>query len=160
MSVQKAQTLKELLQLHGHSYTKQRQAVFKALLGQEAMNMNELNILLAGQLDRVSVYRTIALFEQLGIVQRLNNGWKYKLELTDVFNEHHHHLSCIKCGKIISLNEDSLEEFITNLSSAQGFKPTKHQVEIQGYCRECQYFILILRHMNNNFPTIKLNSTK
>ncbi len=88
--------------------------------------------------DRASIYRAVDLFERLGIVQRLNTGWKYKLELTDKFAEHHHHLTCVHCGQTIALNEHMLEQTIDNLARAHGFTPTAHQIEIQGYCRNCQ----------------------
>lgn len=90
--------------------------------------------------DRASVYRTIELFERLGIVLRVNIGWKYKLELSEMFSDHHHHLSCIECGKVIAMNEGALEEVIERLSSEHGFKPVTHQVEVQGVCRKCGRF--------------------
>jgi len=89
-------------------------------------------------IDRASVYRTIDLFEKLGIVQRLNTGWKYKLELTDKFAEHHHHLTCTRCGQTIAMNEAELEAVIERLSAAHDFLPTSHQMEIQGLCRQCR----------------------
>lgn len=87
------EAFKSLLKQNGQSVTRARLTVFKALLGQEPMGMTSL----AGRtedIDRASVYRAVELFERLGIVQRLNTGWKYKLELSDKFNDHHHHLAC------------------------------------------------------------------
>ena len=92
----------------------------------------------AGGIDRASVYRAVELFERLGIVQRLNTGWKYKLELTDKFNEHHHHLTCLHCDRTISMNEAELEQLISRLATSHCFKPTSHQIEIQGLCDDCQ----------------------
>ena len=92
----------------------------------------------AGQVDRASVYRAVDLFERLGIVQRLNTGWKYKLELSDKFAEHHHHLTCLRCGRTIAMNEGELEQLIGRLAEKHGFLPTAHQIEIQGLCAECQ----------------------
>jgi Fur family ferric uptake transcriptional regulator len=99
--------------------------------------MYELYDLAKGQLDRASLYRIITVFEKLGIVQRINIGWKYKIELSDKFAEHHHHLTCLKCGRIIPINEDELEAFFEGLAHSHKFKPTEHQVEVQGYCETC-----------------------
>jgi Fur family ferric uptake transcriptional regulator len=88
-------------------------------------------------IDRASVYRTIGLFEGLGLVQRLNTGWKYKIELSDTFTEHHHHLTCTNCGKTVAMNEQELERFIEQLAREHGFKPSGHQIEIQGVCGGC-----------------------
>src|SRR5882762_5558424 len=120
--------LKELLKDNGQSVTQARLQVFDALLSQEPMTMHDL-VARAGQVDRASVYRAVDLFERLGIVQRLNTGWKYKLELSDKFAEHHHHLTCTNCGRTIPMNEHQLEQHITELAAAHHFAPTAHQIE-------------------------------
>jgi Fur family ferric uptake transcriptional regulator len=131
------ENFKELLKQNGQSITAARLRVFEALLGQEPLPMHDL-VKRAGQVDRASVYRAVDLFERLCIVQRLNTGWKYKLELSDKFAEHHHHLTCVHCGKTIAMNENELESLIGRLASEYGFKPTAHQIEIQGLCSNCQ----------------------
>jgi Fur family ferric uptake transcriptional regulator len=128
---------RQLLKEQGYNVTNARLAVFKALVGHEPMSMRTL-VERSGAIDRASVYRAIDLFEKLGIVQRLNTGWKYRLELTDKFTDHHHHLTCTQCGKTTALNEDELEAFIENIAHEYGFSPTSHQIEIQGICNECR----------------------
>jgi Fur family ferric uptake transcriptional regulator len=70
-------------------------------------------------------------------VQRLNTGWKYKIELSDSFAEHHHHLTCTRCGRTIAMNETELEDVIARLAANHRFRPTAHQIEIQGLCTSC-----------------------
>lgn len=125
-----------LLKSNGYSITKARLSVFNALLGHEPLDMNAL-VSKTGQVDRASVYRAVELFERLGIVQRLHTGWKYKLELTDKFAEHHHHLTCVRCGKTTAMNERELEALIAKLAAAHHFTPSAHQIEIQGVCADC-----------------------
>jgi len=129
--------ISEILKDNGFSVTKQRLLVFNLLEGREPLTMYELYDLAKGQLDKASLYRTVNLFEKLGIVQRINIGWKYKIELSDTFSEHHHHLTCLKCHQIVPINEDELESFMSKLSRAYDFTAVGHQVEIQGYCIEC-----------------------
>ncbi len=131
------ETFISLLKQAGQSVTEARLAVFKAMLGQEPMSMHEL-ITQARGVDRASVYRAVALFEQLGIVQRLHTGWKYKIELTDKFSEHHHHLTCLSCGRTIAMNEAELERVIDELAKNHNFNATAHQIEIQGVCVDCR----------------------
>jgi Fur family ferric uptake transcriptional regulator len=121
----------------GLSVTKQRALVFELLEAQEPVTMYELYDLTKGRLDRASIYRIIATFEKLGIVQRINIGWKYKIELSDKYAEHHHHLTCLKCHKIIPINQVELEEFVRSLAAHNHFNPIEHQVEVQGYCETC-----------------------
>ena len=133
------QTLSTTIRRAGYSMTNARSLVFSALLDKEPQTMAELAKATAKTVNRASLYRIIALFEQLGIVQRLQMGWKYKLELSDSFAAHHHHLSCINCGLVQSFEEST---FITSelkkLARENGFWQTRHQLEVRGYCRNCQ----------------------
>src|SRR5688572_4171953 len=98
------ETFQELLRQHGYSVTRVRLLVFGLFLNREPMTMHAV-IGQARSIDRASVYRTVDLFEKLGIIQRLTTGWKYKLELTDIFTGHHHHLTCLDCGSTQPINE-------------------------------------------------------
>lgn len=129
--------LKSILSSHGYSLTKPRRVVFNNLYGREPITMSALIRVVAEEVDRVSIYRAVKLFEQLGIVQRLNSGWKYKLELSDKFTAHHHHLNCTSCGIVININEERLEQFINSLAKDKKFLALAHQIEIQGLCIKC-----------------------
>lgn len=131
------ESLVAMLKQAKKSITKVRLAVFAALEEQGPLTMHQLVAKLPGA-DRASVYRAVALFERLGIVQRLNIGWKYQLELSDKFAAHHHHLSCTRCGRTTALSEAELERFIERLARQHHFLPTAHQLEIQGACQNCQ----------------------
>ena len=122
----------------GYSVTKTRLTVFKVLLNSEALRMNEIVQLSAPAINRASVYRTIDLFEKLGIVQRVQHGWKYTIELTDTYHHHHHHMRCLSCHKLFTIEGDThLEIDLKKLAAAQHFTMTQHTVEIQGYCKIC-----------------------
>lgn len=129
--------LRKTLKKHGRSLTHPREAVFMALQNQEALSINEL-VAACPAIDRVSIYRSINLFEDLAIVQRLQLGWKYKLELTGDFREHHHHLVCLNCGRVIHFDEDKvLEARFKRIAQANNFALQDHQLEIQGLCANC-----------------------
>lgn len=129
---------KTTLKSNNHSITKTRLIVFNLLLGQEPISMNSLMRIGNNRFDRASLYRTINLFEGTGIAHRVNFGWKYKIELTDKFAHHHHHLSCTNCGKIIPISEDhELEKIIMQIANSHNFSASKHQIEIQGLCGAC-----------------------
>jgi Fur family ferric uptake transcriptional regulator len=129
--------LQQLLKGQGMNVTFARRHVFAALLAQETQTMNEL-IQTCREIDRVSVYRTIALFERLGIVVRRPIGWKYQIELSDAFHRHHHHLACSNCGQIVPLPADEIiENRLQSIAKSQGFYMDDHQLEIQGLCQKC-----------------------
>ncbi len=131
--------LSALLKKNGSSLTKPRKLVFDLLLNQEPQTIQVLCRRATGQVDRATIYRTIELFEELGIVHRLNIGWKYKIELSDIFSGHHHHFYCTNCQKSYSLPPNSmLETMIDSVTAKEGFSPRGHQLEVYGLCETCR----------------------
>lgn len=132
------QLLHQALKRNGYSTTKARQLVFEALEHEEPLSTAQLFTKVDGMLDRATLYRTIDLFEKLGIVQRIQLGWKHAFELTDNFSFHHHHLNCISCGILLPIREDvTIEEAVRTLATEYGFTSTSHQFEIRGLCPNC-----------------------
>jgi Fe2+ or Zn2+ uptake regulation protein len=137
----KAQALFEkILRDNSYSITKARALIFQLLSGAgEPWPMHKLIEETKGSADRVSVYRTVELLEKLGIVQRIHIGWKYKLELSEVFLDHHHHMTCLSCGRVTPIKDElGFEATIERLGRANGFSLKSHQLEMQGYCDTCQ----------------------
>lgn len=131
-------TLKAILKRNGSSLTKTRRYIFDLLQGKEPQSMAVLISRAAGEVDRATIYRTIELFEQLGIVSRINVGWKYRVELSDVFTDHHHHMHCTNCGKVVDLPANPmLETMIDTLAAKSEFTPRGHSLEIYGICPSC-----------------------
>lgn len=129
---------KELLKTRGYFVTKPRLRLFALLQQHNTLGINELIARLPHQ-DQATVYRNIKLFEELGIINRLQLGWHSKLELSDRFEHHHHHISCTKCGKVWVLKEDpAIEKHIADISQKSGFLALDHQLEIRGLCQACQ----------------------
>lgn len=127
------------LKRRGYSVTKSRKTVFMFLLDREPQSIGEITKALNGIIDRASIYRVLALFESLDIVERLSFGWKYKFELSDTFTTHHHHATCIRCGKLVPFEENnSIKLELKKLSEAIGFLETNHQLEIRGICSSCR----------------------
>lgn len=138
MSESEIYKLKAILAQNGYSLTQAREQTFKLLLGADPLTMKDLLAKNNGHIDRVSIYRNITIFEKLGIVRRINIGWKYKLELSDQFIGHHHHFSCLKCGKTTDIEDDEVEAFVSRVAKKYQFKPQNHQFEIEGVCKDCR----------------------
>ena len=130
--------LRAVLKQSGYSLTKPRKLVFDLLLQGRPMSMSELVSESGHKVDRASIYRTVSLFEKLGITHRVNTGWKYKIELSDAFIGHHHHMHCTNCGQITTLPANTmLETMIDTTAAKEDFKPRSHQLEIYGICANC-----------------------
>jgi Fur family ferric uptake transcriptional regulator len=132
-------SFRQIITSNGYRLTSARESTFRLLISPEPQSIRELLAKANGQIDRVSVYRSLELFEKLGIVHRIYVGWKYKLELSDEFVAHHHHLSCLSCGDVIDIEDEKhIDDFIREVAHKFGFVPRRHQFEIDGYCKQCQ----------------------
>lgn len=136
--------LEEKLRKAGYSLTRPRLTVFGALQTPKPKTMRELVVSVSGVIDRASVYRTVALFEKLGIVSRIQHGWKYRFELSDTFTPHHHHLTCRNCRRVISFAEpEGFEAIIIQLATENNFTPEQHSLEISGLCAPCRELLKV-----------------
>lgn len=133
-----APKLRYELKQAGYSLTKPRLTVFSALQGTKPKTMRELVDSLDDVIDRASVYRSVTLFEKLGIVNRIQHGWKYRLELSDAYTPHHHHLTCQSCQRVISFDEPlGFASMVDAIATNNGFIPGHHNLEIYGTCPQC-----------------------
>lgn len=139
MTTNPKQLFYQTLKQHNYSITQPRKIVFELLWLQEPQSMNQLVKRSKDKIDRASLYRAIDLFEKLELVKRIYIGWKYKIELNEQFSHHHHHLTCLECGKIISFEEGTgIEKVLRELAHSNNFEIKDHQLEIQGFCSSCK----------------------
>lgn len=89
--------------------------------------------------DLASIYRSINLFCELGILTKLDfHDKQYRYELSDVFVPHHHHLICTNCGSIENIFEQCLPAgFEEQIHTRRGFEVTSHILEFYGVCESC-----------------------
>ena len=138
MSTDDINSFRQIITSNGYRLTTAREATFKLLISPEPQSIRDILAKAKGNIDRVSVYRSLELFEKLGIVHRIYVGWKYKLELSDEFVTHHHHLSCLGCGTVIDIEDEKhIDDFIHQVAHTFGFQPRRHQFEVDGYCKDC-----------------------
>lgn len=128
--------IKQLLKQQGFSATKTRLAVLDVILKMQPVSMRQL-ISALPNMDRATVYRTVDLFLDLNITKKVYTGFKYRIELGDSFQEHHHHLTCLRCHTIIDVLTPEIEYAIEQTAANNGFRPIRHDLEIAGYCNSC-----------------------
>jgi Fur family ferric uptake transcriptional regulator len=129
----------------GQSVTRPRLQVFEALHRADGpVAVSALASLLEAEVDRASVYRTVALFRRLGFVRDVAAGWRPMVELGDRFDPHHHHLTCTDCGRSAVFEDKRLEDELVKLALDQGYLLESHQVELTGRCAACRRKIVDL----------------
>lgn len=91
------------------------------------------------EIGLATVYRVLTQFEGAGLVSRLNiDGGHAVFELED--GEHHDHLFCVKCNRIIEFYDAVIEERQRIIAKENGFEMTDHSLYIYGVCNreECR----------------------
>ena len=86
-----------------------------------------------------TVYRVLTQFEQAGIVERHN--FENNLSVFEIVqDEHHDHLVCDVCGKIVEFHNALIEEEQFKVAEAHNFKLSGHALVLYGVCDspDCQ----------------------
>lgn len=82
-----------------------------------------------------SVYRNLETLADCGVLTRIQQfDCKKHYALCTAKNDyHHHHITCIKCGKVDEFKSCSLE----NMRKINGYKIVNHFMQVNGICEEC-----------------------
>lgn len=90
------------------------------------------------QVGKATVYRTLDLLREAGVVQEHDFGEGFKRYEPLAAQSHHEHLLCIECGKVVEFSSERFERMSALVAEEHGFRPHHHRLEIYGVCRECQ----------------------
>ena len=125
----------------GHRLTTPRQAIIKLVAPRQdhfsAQEVwDEVRERYSG-IGRATVFRTLDLLTELGVLNRIHTGdgcHRYTVCETT----HHHHLMCVECGTVSSLEAAGIESQISRLASEAGFDLLTHHLELVGRCAACR----------------------
>lgn len=87
--------------------------------------------------DLVTVYRCLAVFQELGLVRRcfFHNGTSlFEIDLND---SRHHYIVCKSCGKVERIDFPFTED-VERVLRERGFDQVTYMVEFFGVCPDCQ----------------------
>jgi Fur family transcriptional regulator, stress-responsive regulator len=131
--------LAELLRERGLRATSQRVVMHRLLRDRNRhVSAEELLSEASDRLPGVSlptVYATLELFEQLGIVRRVNGGGG--TFLWDTRADTHHHMICRNCGRIEDMETPLDLERARRSAARSGFQPDRAEVVVSGLCASC-----------------------
>ena len=121
--------------------TKQRKAITMALTSQENFrSAQEIHALLTANGETIglsTVYRNLTeMFEARDVDMIIGADGESQYRLCS--NDHHHHLTCTKCGLAIEITGEALEVWAKQVGIDNGFTEIAHTLEITGVCRDCK----------------------
>jgi Fur family transcriptional regulator, ferric uptake regulator len=135
------QAVSVLIRDTGMRATRQRLDVLDVLAReQKDMTAQEIHARLREEgagVGLATVYRTLASLAEHDVVDTLGHRRRetsYRL----CREEHHHHLICTSCQRVVELGECNLEGWLESASAAHGFVPTEHVLEVSGLCASCR----------------------
>ena len=136
-----AEKLWPQLSSRGYKMTFSRQRILQNLVLQSswvtAKSLYEELLAQQVHIDLSTVCRNLDMLYSIGLfcrVDRERNG-TFAYRLRDM-EEHHHHLICLSCGKILPLDFCPLDGLSAN--QTEGFSDLECYFEVYGYCRDCQ----------------------
>ena len=138
---QEKEQFKELFAQADVDYFEDRYRILEVFLqGEDHITAAEL----AGRLEKAGhrfstgfIEDTLQLMCRFGFAQknRFDNG-QDQYEHRHL-GDHHDHMICIKCRKIIEFSNDQLEALQLQIASARGFHMLQHRMELYGICDQC-----------------------
>jgi Fur family ferric uptake transcriptional regulator len=129
------------LRENGYRPTGTRRAVVETIAGStRALTPTEIYDLARQRcpsLGLVTVYRTLARLEELGLVQRVHMVGDCHAYLAAVTG-HQHLLICQNCGRAEVFDGDRLDPLIERVEKESGFLVREHWLQLFGLCASCQ----------------------
>ena len=135
-----SQTWDDTLRASGYRVTPQRQLVLEAVTRLEHATPEEIYAAVketAVGVNLSTVYRTLELLEQIGLVTHTHLGHgahRYHLAA----DAQHVHLVCRGCGAITQLEPSAVASLVRSLDSDYGFETDVGHLTVFGVCSACR----------------------
>ena len=132
--------LADYLEEHNLKHTRQREAILEVFLNVKGHITGEDLYQQVRErhpnIGYTTVYRTMKLLCDAGLAseRHFDDGvTRYEVE-----HEHHDHLVCTRCGKIVEFECQMIESAQNDIVKRYGFRLLRHRHELYGHCPECQ----------------------
>ncbi|MCE2493234.1 MAG: transcriptional repressor [Alphaproteobacteria bacterium] len=130
-----ASRLERLCIEKGMKMTDQRRLIARVLSESEDHPDVEAVYRRASELDPkisiATVYRTVRLFEEAGILDRHDFG-DGRARYEEVPQEHHDHLIDVRSGRVLEFQDEEIERLQERIAERLGFKLVDHRLELYG----------------------------
>jgi Fur family peroxide stress response transcriptional regulator len=124
----------------GLALTPQRLAIYQVLAGDDSHpGAEDIYRRIKPTLPSLSlgtVYRTLELFEEHGLVSRVH-AFSDQARF-DANLDAHHHLVCMQCRRVMDFEDQRLEALPFQESNLHGFRVLSHRIHLVGLCESCQ----------------------
>ncbi len=94
------------------------------------------------EISKATIYRILSIMVEAGLLKEHNFGKDYKYYEHIIGHEHHDHIICIECGRIVEFVDQRIEDLQKKAAEDNGFTITGHDLNIYGICKNpkiCEY---------------------
>jgi len=141
MMSEQLKSIEEFMKSQGLKLTGPRRRVVQKLLAVKghiaADDLIELLRRDKTPVSKATVYRTLALVSQSGLIDGHDFDKGKRLYEPMIGRAHHDHMYCISCGKVIEFEEEAIERLQDMVVQRHKFTPVYHSHKIFGYCAAC-----------------------
>ena len=120
--------------------TRQRRIILEKLKKTEAhLSADEVHELVRKKMPRISlatVYRNLEILNKHGLINKLESAGSKKRY--DAKTGEHHHVRCLRCGRVDDLREGPLIKLDNAPDRAGGYEIRGYRIEFQGICKSCR----------------------
>lgn len=131
-----------LLQEKGLKYTFERKCIYKEVAHlKKHFDADSLYARFKQKglrISRDTVYRTIPLLLESGIIQKSVGEGKREFYEPLTAKGHHDHMVCLRCEKYIEFRSENIERFQDQVCQEYGFKLVFHDHRLYGICQDCR----------------------
>lgn len=135
MGSETSSRIEELCQEQGMKMTGQRRVIARVLSeASDHPDVEELHRRAVTDDPHISiatVYRTVRLFEEAGILERLDFG-DGRARYEEAGGDHHDHLIDINSGKVIEFHNAAIEALQEKIATEHGYRLVGHKLELYG----------------------------
>ena len=133
--------LHQFIQSKGLRHTPQRNSIVEAIFSSDehftADDLWERIRKTQSRSSRATVYRTIALLVEAGLLHEIDLGDDQKTyDPNFVDSPAHNHLVCIDCGKVLEFEDPHIQLLNDCVARRLGFRPSKQSLVIEGCCEQ------------------------
>jgi Fur family ferric uptake transcriptional regulator len=132
--------LAQYLEAHNLKNTRQREAILGVFLSASGhITSEEIYSSVRSEhanIGYTTVYRTMKLLCDAGLAseRHFDDG----ITRYEIAHEHHDHLVCLRCGKIIEFECQMIENTQQQIADRYEFRVLRHRHELYGHCASCR----------------------
>jgi Fur family ferric uptake transcriptional regulator len=134
--------VRRYLQARGRRMTSQREAIVRRMLALRGRHLTAEQVAAeiaktGAHVSKATLYRTLGILMKCGLFEEVDFGGRQRFYEPVIGQDHHDHLYCMRCGKIVEFLHEALEKAQEDAARSHGYVNLSHSVRIYGLCPKC-----------------------